>query len=74
MFNKSEGEVALECAILNAKLRLHEGGPLNGSEKTRPVVLALHPTSVSQPDYLKLIIGLITIVLSFILIGKLFSK
>jgi hypothetical protein len=74
MFNKSEHEVAVECAVLNAKLRFHEGGHLNGTEENRSVVLAVQPASVTHPNYLELIMGFLAVLLSFILIDKLFSK
>jgi len=72
MFNKSDHEVAIECAILNGKLRPHKGGRLNDPKNSRPVVLAVHPEAVTQPDYLKLIIGVLIVIFSLILIRKLF--
>lgn len=59
MFNKPDHEVAIECAVLNGKLRPHKGGRLNDPEKSRPVVLSVHPEAVSGADYLKMIWGVI---------------
>lgn len=74
MFNKSECEVALECAILNDKLRLHKGGCLNGLERNRRVLATIRPRYVTQSNYFKVIIGLISLVVSFVLIRKLFQN
>jgi len=74
MFNKPFNVVSAECAVLNAKLRFHTGGRLNIGHSAVVPRTFVYSKQTPQNNYFKVIMGAICLILSLILIGKLFSK
>jgi len=74
MFNKTFNVVAAECAVLNAKLRFHKAGRLNTERCGVAPKAFVYAEQKHGYNYLKAIIAVISVALSLILIGRLFSK
>lgn len=74
MFNKQFKVVSAECAALNAKLRVHSGGRLNQSDEKPVAIVRNIRQGSSDTDFFEMIMVIAGVILSFLLIGKLFSK
>jgi hypothetical protein len=74
MFNKPFNVVSAEYAVLNAKLRFYAGGHLNFGHSRVVLRTFVYSKHIPQNNYLKAIMGVICLILSLILIGRLLSK